>query len=575
MAEALRELESLSLGFRRRYLDYEELTLQLQRWAQRYPALAHLESLGRTPEGRELWLLTVGPEPEWRRPAVWIDGNLHAIELAGSSVALAIAEDVLRLHLAEQDAELPAPMRETVSEVLFHIMPRISPDGAEAVLKRGHYVRSVPRDTRAGREQPHWVGSDVDGDGLSLLMRQRDPAGEFVESEEHPGLMLHRELHHAGPFYKLYPEGYIRHYNGRDIPSPRYLSDNAPDLNRNFPHQWAPEHEQTGAGPYPASEPESRAVVEFATRHPNLFAWLNLHTVGGVYIRPPGYHPSEAMEQEDLALYRQLADWAEQLTAYPMVGGYEEFLYRPGQLTHGSLTDYAYSQRGCIALVCELWDLFAQMGIERIQPFVHHYTHITPEAAERMARWDREHNGSRILPGWRPAEHPQIGAVEVGGFDPRFGLVNPPEDRLPEICTQQSRFWLRVAAMAPRIRIEQLRAVPLGGELTRLEAQVVNHGYLPSYILASARRLEWNEPLQAELDLAGAELVAPESPRQELGHLDGWGRGRFGEEAALFDPVSRGSTSRVMRHWTVRGRGHAQLRVGSARTGWISRKLRF
>jgi hypothetical protein len=575
MADTLRELDKLSAGFRSRYLRYEELTRQLQAWAVHYPSLVRLDSLGRSPEGRELWLLTVGPEPDRRRPAVWVDGNLHAVEFAGSSVALAIAEDVIRLHLAPDRAlhGLPASVREAARDVLFHVMPRISPDGAERVLTSGRYVRSVPRDQRPHRGHAHWLSADVDGDGLALLMRKADPTGEYVEAPDWPGLMLRRQIEDAGPYYKLYPEGVIEHFNGRDIPTPHLLSDNAPDLNRNFPYRWAPEHEQVGAGPYPASEPETRAVVDFASRHPNLFAWLNLHTVGGVFIRPPGYAPEAEMHRADLALYRQVADWAERLTGYPTVCGYEEYSYQPETPLYGNLSDYAYHQRGCLALACELWDLFAQLGIPRRRPFVDHYTHVTHEDALRLAQWDRKHNRSRIFRPWRRFDHPQLGEVELGGFDPRVGLINPPYQKLPEICQGQAALWLRVAGLAPRLEIGEVRRQPLGDRATRFEATVVNLGYLPTCILDSARQLEWNEPLHADLRLEGCELAEPGEAHRPVGHLDGWGRGLFGEEAALFDPRSRGSTSRRSLAWTIRGHGTAALRVGSCRTGFVEQRI--
>jgi hypothetical protein len=575
MADPLRELEQLSTGFRRRYLRYDELTSQLQTWADRYPSLVRLDSVGRTPEGRELWLLTIGPEPDRQRPAVWVDGNLHAIEFAGSSVALAIAEDVMRLHLAPDKAlhGLPMHLCDAVRRVLFHVMPRISPDGAEQLLTSGRYVRSVPRDDRVHQAQAHWIGADVDGDGQALLMRKADPAGEYVESGDWPGLMLRRRVEDERPFYKLYPEGFIEHFNGRDIPTPHLLSDNAPDLNRNFPYRWAPEHEQVGAGPYPASEPETRAVVDFATSHPNLFTWLNLHTVGGVFIRPPGSAPDIEMNRADLALYRQVATWAEEITGYPTVCGYEEYSYQPETPLRGNLSDYVYHQRGCLALACELWDLFAQLGIPRKRPFVDHYTHVTDRDALQLARWDREHNASRIFREWRRVDHPQLGEVEVGGFDQRIGLTNPPYDKLPEICDALSALWLRVASLAPHIEISEIRRQSLGENTTRLEAAITNLGYLPTYILQSAREIEWNGPLYANLHLEGCELAEPGEAHREIGHLDGWGRGLFGEEAALFDPRSRGSTSRRFLIWTIRGHGTVALRVGSPRTGFIEQRI--
>src|SRR5678815_287426 len=130
-----RTVADLSQGFRSSYLDYARLTSQLRAWADAYPAVVRLTSLAKTPEGRDVWLVTIGPEPDRIRPAVWADGNVHAAELAGSSVALAIAEDALRAHLEPESLDLPQPIIDRMRDVLFYVVPRVSPDGAECVLK--------------------------------------------------------------------------------------------------------------------------------------------------------------------------------------------------------------------------------------------------------------------------------------------------------------------------------------------------------------------------------------------------------------------------------------------------------
>src|SRR5699024_5818371 len=108
-------------------------------WAEHFPELVRLVSIGKSGEGRDLWQLVIGPESDRVRPSVWIDGNMHASELAGSSAALAIAEDVIALHLDPNAPihALPDHVREVVREVVFYVMPRMSPDGAEAVLRSG------------------------------------------------------------------------------------------------------------------------------------------------------------------------------------------------------------------------------------------------------------------------------------------------------------------------------------------------------------------------------------------------------------------------------------------------------
>jgi len=562
-------LDDLSQQFKSRLLYYHELETQLQAWADAFPDICRLSSLGQTPEGRELWLLTIGRDPERRRPSVWVDGNMHAVELSGTSAALSIAEDVLRLH-AEPNVEvagLPAHLREALREVRFFIMPRISPDGAEAVLTTGRYVRSVPRDARGDRNETHFVCSDVDGDGLSLVMRRQDPAGDFVESSELPGLMLPRRIEDEGPFYAIYPEGFIEGWDGHTIPAPHFLGDNEPDLNRNFPYDWRPEPDQDGAGRYPGSEPESRAVIDHAVAHPEIFAWLNLHTFGGVHIRPLGHAEDNTMEPSDLSIYRQIEEWTDEFTGYPMVSGFEQFTYEPNKPLRGDLSEFAYEQRGCISWACELWDLFEQVGLPKPKRFVDRYTHLDRADLIKLAEWDSVENGGKCMPAWRPFTHPQLGEVEVGGLDPRFGLWNPPPAKLAAICEGVSAAYLRVAALAPRLVLEVAEVESLGDGVHRVECVVQNLGYLPSYGLASAKKHPWNEELLFEASGDGLAVLSPSAGRQHLGHLEGWGRGRFGGGAAIYFLRSRGNEQSRRVVVLVRGEGTLKLRAHAPRIG--------
>lgn len=567
-------LEDLSRGFRERYLSYDELTAQLRAWAEHFPAVAHLRSIGQSVEGRELWVLTVGPEPARERPSAWVDGNMHAQEVCGSSVALAIAEEALRMHLdpTYAPAGLPPSVTAWLREVRLFVMPRMCPDGAESVLGSGRYVRSNPRDRRP-QLSPRWVGADLDGDGRVMMMRRRDPAGDHVESRAVPGLMVPRLLEDEGPFYRIYPEGHIKDFDGT-LPEAHYLSDNDTDLNRNFPWSWASEPEQIGAGAYAASEPESRAVVEFTSAHPTIFAWLNLHTFGGVYIRPLGHKPDRQMDQHDLSLFRQLEAWGEEHGGYPTVSGFEEFLYLPDKPLRGDLADYAYHQRGTLALVCELWDLFAQAGLPRKRPFADVYAHLDRRDLEALARWDLDHNQGRCMHPWRPHDHPQLGPVEIGGIDGRFGMANPPPEKLPGVCSRQTAFFLRMAAMAPRLVLSTPQVTPLGADLHRVELDVTNEGYLATYVVSDSKSLPWNDGVHVEVTAEhGASLIEPTAARRHLGHLEGWGHGRFNANQSVFHLRSHHNTTRRHLAFVVRGPGHLRLRIGGTRTGWLDRTI--
>src|SRR5438876_9529458 len=83
------------------FYSYAELTETLEAWAAEAPRLLELESLGRSFEGREIWLATLtnldtGPAAE--KPALLVEANIHAVEVTGCTAALYLVHRLLSGH---------------------------------------------------------------------------------------------------------------------------------------------------------------------------------------------------------------------------------------------------------------------------------------------------------------------------------------------------------------------------------------------------------------------------------------------------------------------------------------------
>ena len=196
------------MSFRTSYVTHEEMERTMRAWATHHPEVVQLTSIGTTVQGRELLLLVIGRDRERVRPAAWVDGNMHATELVRIERR---PRDRRGRHLAPHGKKtlhnLPEHVCDRLREMLFYVLPRMCPDGAEAVLKEGRYVRSNPRDRRAHAPVPRWIISDVDGDGLALLMRQRIPLGDYVEAPDLPGDPLAPHARRRWPLLQGVPRG--------------------------------------------------------------------------------------------------------------------------------------------------------------------------------------------------------------------------------------------------------------------------------------------------------------------------------------------------------------------------------
>jgi murein tripeptide amidase MpaA len=275
------------------YFTNQELENLLKEWAGRYPEIIRLSVIGESYDKRPIWLLTLtnaATGPDLEKPAVWIDANIHATEITGTTTALHLAHALLAGYRTDPQ------ITRLLDHGVYYLVPRVNPDGAAlALADRPRYIRSGVRPYPWQDKEDGLHEQDVDGDGRILQMRLVDPNGDWKVSALDPRLMQKRAPHeHGGTYYRLMSEGLIEDFDGFLIKEARQLE--GLDFNRNFPFQWRTEGEQHGAGPYPTSEPEIRTLVDFVANHPNINI-ASPTTLSALILRS-SFRPVTEMEQD-------------------------------------------------------------------------------------------------------------------------------------------------------------------------------------------------------------------------------------------------------------------------------------
>lgn len=522
---------------------YAEVVDYLQQVVRAYPEIARLHTIGQSYEGRDLLVLEVTNQSTgdgMGKPGFWMDGNLHASEVMGAEVCLKNI-DVLVTQYGSDPF-----ITDLVDTRTIYIMPKLNPDGSDYYLTKPDGMRSSVRPHDSDRdgafdEDP---SEDLDGDGNILQMRVRDATGPMKTSPDDPRLMVRAEPGEPGE-WRIYSEGIDNDDDGE------FNEDGVGglDINRNWPGQWQQEYIQRGAGPYPLSEPETRAVAEFLLTHPNVTGLINHHMAGNFVYRPP-----TALHFDPVSGDEQPMSPADESVFEFFGNKYTETLYeqrvvpvfgRGGPPRYGAIwgvmIGWAYDHYGVFSWVPEMGSY---------APFADYDDDGQASEVERL-RWNDEEMDGKIFVDWTPYNHPQLGQVEIGGFvrkvyDSERGLyasvMCTPGPVFEEFLEKHAEWNLWMASMSPYVQVTDVTMTPEESGYSRITAKVQNQGYLPTNVTDQAIRNETAKTVKVSIALEGAELVFGDQT-QDVGHLAG----------NRAEPVTV--------EWMIRSTGRGQPRV--------------
>ena len=524
------------------YHTYGEVVGILRRWAAERPGLVDLYSVGKSFEGRDIWQITIANKATGKdtdKPAMFIEGNRHSGEVTAAECALWFADHVLAGY--GRDPELTR----LVDTKALYVRVKNNPDGSELYLNTAQSNRSTVRpydDDRDGLldEDPP---EDLDGDGFILQVRRKVGPGKgtmIVDPDDPSGRLMKRAADGRGD-YEVSSEGVDNDGDGRTNED----GVGGLDLHRNYPENWRPMPgrdltgrgwTQGGAGEYPLSEPETRAVFTFLLEHPNVAVVQTMDTTVPMLLHGPSTsRMGEAMFPEDLEIYRHFDEEGKRITGYPNAGdtywdyanlgrgdreararaaemGFEMPREPQGRPLFGHSPDFGYLAYGAVWYGDELWN----GGRVRDYDGDGRLTDL------EGLRFIDEELGGRYFKPWTKAVHPALGEVEIGGFNPKYWRQNPPVELLEEWIRKEAMFNLLLAKSLPQVEVVSAEVRPVRREpgVREIVAVFANTGFLPT-ALRMAERVKIVRPDEASVRLPEGVALVGGPARREIGILRG------------------------------------------------------
>jgi hypothetical protein len=486
----------------RKYHSANVIYTWLNRWAEKYPDLIDLYKVGESYEGRPILQLTITNKKTGKdtdKPAAFFEGGRHSGEVSGTESVLWLIK-----YLLDKYGEDPE-VTHLIDTKTIYIKPINNPDGHNLYMNTAQSNRSTvrPEDSDNDGLLDEDAPEDLDGDGIILTMRWKD---------EKKGNLIPDPKDSTGRIMKRVPTGkgiYLSGSEGIDNDSDGRLNEDGIgglDLHRNYPENWRPKTEETGrgstqggAGEFPLSETETRAVVLFLLSHPNIYIVNSMDTSVPMHLRPPSTSPSEErMYPEDLKWYKLFDEMGKKITGYKKAGDvYND--YGSGSPLFGHGPDFGYWYYGAIWYGDEIWngakykDYNGDGIIDQLD----------------MIRWDDEENNGEGFFEWKPLKHLVYGDIEIGGFDPKFFSQNPPSRHMESWVKNEAMFNLEMIKYLPElvwenIEVKKTKTYKSDSADYYVKISFKNTGKLPTALKqAHLVKIVTNDRIVLDLDTAG------------------------------------------------------------------------
>ena len=510
------------------YSDHDALSNQLRQLDRTYGNYTELISLAETPNGNEIWLLTIGTGDVTTKPAIAVIGGAQGSHILGTELAVKFAEQLL----ARTDSDSIKTLLETTT---FYVMPSVNPDAAQQYFASLKYERdgngTSTDDDRDGSFDEDGF-DDLNGDGFITMMRVADPTGKWMVSSEDARVMVEADASKGEKgSYLLFTEGRDNDNDGE------FNEDGEGGVNINQNFTFDHPYFQPGSSENMADQKETRAELDFLYEEArNTFAVVSFGPANNLSSAPRFNRGAvskrviDGWYEDDIAINELVSGWYNDLTGTSGSAA-------DGQ--QGDLFQWAYFHYGRFSFSTPGW-LVPEVKDEdgKAKKFSNSDAHLLAWA---------ESAGTDAFVEWTTVNHPDFPGktVEVGGIKPFAAL--PPYSDVDSIAEGHTAFLIKLASEKPAVELVNLEVEEAGRNLTRISVDLHNTGLIPTASHVGTRT-DWVRNVLVDLELSGNLSIVSGSKR-------------------AYEETINGDGS-VSYTWLVRGNGRFTIKAGAPQSGF-------
>jgi hypothetical protein len=233
-----------------------------------------------------------------------------------------------------------------------------------------------------------------------------------------------------------------------------------------------------------------------------------------------------------------------------------------------------YEHRGVHAWTVEIWSPQKQAGITDYK-FIDWFRDHPFEDEIKLLNWSDDALGGRGYIDWTPFDHPQLGAVEIGGWDMALAWRNPPPEFIDSEITPLAEWTIWLGGTIPRLEEKAFRSEP-AGEAFKIAWAVQNTGWLPTNVSKMAEKKGLCRGIVFEIEPEGGmgDTMGTDRPDwliagalRHIGpNLSGWSSTPAGGFGWSFDDTS----DAALTEWVVKP-GRYRLIARHERAGRVER----